>query len=231
MNENKPPFTDQLNQFGESQLANVSAHDLHTSTVQLLLATVFFTGAAISIAKVTNTPRNTYHPLLRIFLQNNFGLSAERATGMIESNARLYKRFVLIERIYHAGWNAARDWNPASSNQSDDQNNTLKELLKKYHNLSMSELNIEGTKEQLIEPPKAEVIPAAEPEVVIVTPPSQWRRNLVLILLVVLISAVTYLLFFTNLFPEWRSTMETVSEKFFAPLFEKLFEIIQRLLE
>lgn len=219
MNDNSLPFADQLNQFGESHLANVSAHDIHSSTVQLLLATVFFTGAAISIAKITDTPRKNYHPLLRTFLEKNFRLSADRAEGMIESNARLYKRFVLIEKIYHAGWNAARDWKPGSNKHSD----TLKALLKKHSNLSMSELNIEGTKQQVIEPPKTETIQPITPEVVIVVPTSNWRRNLVLILIVVLISGVAYMLLFTNLFSGWRSTLETVSDKFFAPFFEKLF--------
>ena len=51
-----PSFSGQLEQFGEAQLADVSTHDINTSTAQLLLTTVFFTGAAISMAKQLNTP-------------------------------------------------------------------------------------------------------------------------------------------------------------------------------
>lgn len=61
------PFANQLEQFGETQLADISTHDINNSTVQLLLATVFFTGAAIAIAKLSKTPKKSYLAALRSF--------------------------------------------------------------------------------------------------------------------------------------------------------------------
>ena len=198
MNTTAPSFSGQLEQFGEAQLADVSTHDINTSTAQLLLTTVFFTGAAISMAKQLNTPKKTYLATLRTFFEDRFGLSNDRASGMIESNARLYKRFVLIEKTYHAGWNAAQAW----GQQTDGKNNELKELLKKYHNLSMSELNIEGTKEQIAAHPEVEATPSAEPETEKVMPPNRWWLKVLLTVLFALICGLLYVLFFTDLFPE-----------------------------
>ena len=193
---NDTPFADQLEQFSEAQLADVSTHNINTSTAQLLLATVFFTGAAISMAKQSNIPKKTYLATLRSFFEDRFGLSNDRASGMIESNARLYKRFVLIEKTYHAGWNAAQAW----GQQTDGKNNELKDLLKKHHNLSMSELNIEGTKEQIAAHPEVEAAPTTEP--VIVMTPTRWWLKVSLTVLFALICSLLYVLFFTDLFPE-----------------------------
>lgn len=220
-------FADQLEQFSEHQLAGVSLHGISTSTVQLLLTTIFFTGAAISLAKQSNTDNKTYRATLRLFLENHFGLSTNRASGMIESNARLYKRFVLIERAYQAGWDAIRNDN----NKAGNGNNELKALLKKYQNLSMSDLNSEGTKEQAVVPEEIEATPSIEPKALVVEPPSHLRRNILLILLIILACSAGYILFFTSYFSGLNLALENLIEEFIKPSLEHLSSFIRQYTE
>lgn len=188
MNENTDPLAQLLKQFGEAQLAEISTHDLRASTVHLILATAFFTGATIGMAKLHNVPRTAYLRTLRIFLERRFGLNADHAKGMIESNARLYKRYVLVERIYNAGLLAATDW----CKQDKVQGNELKLLLDKYPDLSMSGLNIEGTKEQKAAPVEVEVIAESKPVTteLVTPPPTRWGRTLLLLLLLIILISI-----------------------------------------
>lgn len=223
VNTNTHSFADQLEHFAERQLASVSMRDIHASTVQLLLCTVFFTGAAIAIARCTDTPKKTYLAALRRLLIERFGLSDERAAGMIESNARLYKRFVLIEKVYHAGWTAAGDPQPADARTATE----LKALLKKYRDLGMSGLNIEGTKQQAIDTTVDETVHPIEVEAVFVPPSSHWRQHALLVLLVVLLTGAGYLLFFTEYFSGFGATLGAMSETLGETLSETLKEIIE----
>lgn len=212
------PFADQLEQFAEHQLSGVSMRDIHASTVQLLLSTVFFTGAAIAIARRADTPKKIYLPALRRFMTEHFGLSDERAAGMIESNARLYKRYVLIEKVYHAGWAAASCEPPADPRTASE----LKALLNKYQDLGMSGLNIEGTKQQAIEDTVGEVVRPAEAEAVFVPPASRWRQDALLVVLVALLTGTGYLLFFTEYFAGFGATLEAITETLWETLGETL---------
>jgi hypothetical protein len=194
VNTSTNPLAEQFQQFGKAQLAEVSTRDLRDSTVHLILATAFFTGAAIGMAKLSDAPRKIYLRTLRIFLEKRFGLNADHATGLVESNARLYKRYVLIERIYNAGLLAANDWCKHDGSPADE----LNLLLKKYHDLSMSGLGIEGTKEQKIAPPEVEAIAKVEAPVVIAPPPTRWGRRLFLLMLIALLGLIGY----AAVFPE-----------------------------
>ncbi|MDX2465143.1 MAG: hypothetical protein QNK31_11620 [Porticoccus sp.] len=214
MNSTSPSFSDQLEKFSEAQLAEVSIHDIQASTVHLILTTVFFTGATIGIAKQSNTPKKIYLSILGTFLENRFGLNSERASGMIESNARLYKRYVLIEKIYNAGWKAARSRNQQTDKKSDE----LKTLLKKYQDLIMSALSLEGTKEQVVAAPvevEKIVITASQP--VVEETPTRWKRKALIITLLALIGGATYAALFTTLFstlePVLKSTLESIQEQ------------------
>jgi len=227
----QPSFSDQLDQFGAAQLAGVSTHDIHTSTIHLILSTVFFTGAAIGMAKQSNTPQKTYLSILCAFLENNFGLNSDKASGMIESNARLYKRYVLIEKIYNAGWAAARDWNQESGKQNDE----LKALLNQYRDLSMSDLSIEGTKEQVVAAPvEVEKIVATASQPVVEETPTRWKRKALLITLLALIGGATYAALFTNLFstlePILKSTLELIQEQLSELPLEEWFDKILSLI-
>lgn len=230
MSTTSPPFSEQFRQFGETQLAGISTHDIRKSTVHLILTTAFFTGAAIGMAKLSDTPKKIYLTALQHFLEAHFGLSIDNASGMIESNTRLYKRYVLIEKIYNAGWQSARDW----CQQADTQGDSLKTLLKQYHDLSMSSLNIEGVKDQQVAPVEVEVIAPAVTEPVIETPPTRWKRKLLLITLLALIGSATYAALFTNLFstlePALESTLESIQELLSALPLEKWLDKVRSLI-
>ncbi|MDT8384438.1 MAG: hypothetical protein RRB22_08485 [Gammaproteobacteria bacterium] len=227
MNTDTRPFANHLQQFAEHQLSGVSMRDIHASTVQLLLSTVFFTGAAIAIARRADTPKKIYLPVLRRLLIDRFGLSDERAAGMIESNARLYKRYVLIEKVYHAGWTAASDPRPADAQAATE----LKALLKKYQDLGMSGLNIEGTKQQSIDTAVDEAVRPAEAEAVFVPPSSHWRQNALLVLLVVLLTGAGYLLFFTEYFAGLGATLGAIAETLRETLGTTLGETLDKIIK
>ncbi|MBL1275407.1 MAG: hypothetical protein COB30_004920 [Ectothiorhodospiraceae bacterium] len=231
----------QLKNFGEAQLANVSTHDIRTSTVHLILTAAFFTGAVIGMAKTSDTPKKTYLKFLYLFLEENFGLSANNATGMIESNGRLYKRYVLMEKIYNAGWQAAGEFCNAENQYhevSDDlgyeslpeQNNVLKNLLYQYRDLSMSGLNIEGTKEQkpeapIIEKPAPIVIKPVSP-----LPQAPRKRRTFLFLLIVLLGSLSYYYFILNP-PTLKEVLEYFDQPFFIKMLEEAIKMTRLLIQ
>jgi len=225
-------LTAQLDQFGKAQLTEVSTRDLRASTVHLILATAFFTGAAIGMAKLSDTPRKVYLRVLRIFLEKRFGLNADHATGLVESNARLYKRFVLIELIYNAGWLSASEW----CKHPDTPNDELKLLLTKYKDLSMTGLNIEGTKQKATAPADIEHSVAVEKPLLVATTPTRSRRNTLLVLLIVLFASIGYLVFYTDhlssllpvLKPALQSALESLFQ-FIEPYIQPLTNAISNL--
>jgi len=207
-----PSHHEKLAQFGDLQLAELSTRDVCASTVHLILATAFFTGAAIGLATPLKANKKTYLASLCDFLENHFGLSAENAAGMVESNARLYKRYVLIEKIYNAGAQAALGWHKDSTIQDP----TLKNLLMQYQTLNMSGLNIEGVKEPKPTPVEIETIAHIEPVPEVVTRSPRWGRWLFWGLLIVLFGLVGFGLLFPEQIP--------------SPLLEILPESIRTLL-
>lgn len=183
------------------------------------------------MAKQSNTAKKIYLSTLHIFLENHLGLNSEKAAGMIKSNARLYKRYVLIEKIYKAGWKAAGNWNQ----QTDDKNGELKSLLKKYQNLSMTDLSLEGTKEQKVVPPEVAPVEPSIPTKVIIAPPStHWRRTVLLLILLAEVIGVAYLSLFTDLLtvliPVLESTLGQLSELLSTQSLDKLIDKIVSLL-
>jgi len=193
----QPRHHDQLAQFGDTQLTELSTRDICASTVHLILATAFFTGAAIGLAKSLKTPKKIYLASLQRFLETHFGLSGDNAQGMVESNARLYKRYILIEKIYNAGMQAARDWQP----DTDGNTSALKTLLTKYQTLNMSGLNIEGIKETKPAPVEIETIAQVEPAPVALTSPPRWGGRLFWLIFVLLLGLLAYGLLFPTHIP------------------------------
>jgi hypothetical protein len=218
VNTTPAPSSDRLKQFGETQLAGISTHDIQKSTVHLILTTAFFTGAAMGMAKLLDTPKKAYLNSLNCFLEEHFGLSADNAAGLIQSNARLYKRYVLIEKIYTAGWESARNW----CRQADTQSDALKMLLKQYQDLSMSGLNIEGIKEQTVNAPvEVEKIVTTASQPVVEEKPTRWKRKIFLITLLALFGGAMYAALFTNLF----STLEPILKSMRESIQEQLSEL------
>jgi hypothetical protein len=148
-----------LTRFGDHQLRGIKARDIHRVTAHLMVATVFFTGATIQLASRRRLPKAVYFPALQRYLSHTFGVPDKNAAGLVESNARLYKRYQLIENIYNQGWRAAKAWQ-----DGDEQGSSLLEpLLRRYHDLSMSTLGREGVKAQPVATPEVEEVAAAPP--------------------------------------------------------------------
>jgi hypothetical protein len=182
-------LSQQLTRFGDSQLAELSPRSICQSTAHLILATAFFSGAVVGLAKSCQASKQDYLAVLQQFLAERFGLSAQNAGGMIESNARLYKKYKLIENIYHDGWRGAADW----LQQGDKPGETLASLLAKHHDLSMSQLHIEGTKEQTVVPPAVEEVIPVAPTTEVVTADKPRRRWLRWLLFLAVAATVAYL--------------------------------------
>jgi len=193
----QPSHHDQLCAFAEYQLGTLSTRDICASTVHLILATAFFTGAAIGLAKALKAPKKTYLASLRTLLQDRFGLSADNAVGLIESNARLYKRYVLIEQIYSAGLQAAQHW----TSQSDAPKTALTDLLQRYRDLSMSGLNVEGVKQPKPAPAPVESITNADIQPAPTPPPPRWGRRLAWLLFFSLLGLLVAGLLFPEAIP------------------------------
>lgn len=222
----------QLNQFGEAQLAEVSTRELRASTVHLILATAFFTGATIGLAKQSNTPRKIYLRTLRTFLETHFGLNADHAAGLVKSNARLYRRYVLVELVYNAGWLSSSEWCKQASTSGDE----LKLLLNKYQNLSMNGLGVEGTKEKTVEPAEVEATVAVKKTPIVETSPAPSRRLMVVLLLLLLFSSAAYLILYTDQlstrFPLLKPALQSTLNHFFQftdQLIKRLSEIVSNI--
>lgn len=230
-NSQSDALTAELKKFGDAQLAEISASDLRASTVHLILATSFFTGAVMGMAKLNNVPRNVYLYTLRVFFEKRFGLNADHAAGMIESNGRLFKRYVLIDRVFNAGRLSGLEWHKTNSSQNNVQGNELKLLLDKYPDLSMSGLNVEGTKEE-----KKAPAPKPAPVVTVETvteipepPPTRWGRTLLLLILLMLLICVGGVFLFeqqlTPYLPELAPLLDSV-RTFFAKLSTTVLDAI-----
>jgi len=149
----------QLRQFADAQLHSITPGKITRVTVHLILTTAFFSGALLSFAKAQKRRKADYLPILIDFLADTFSLSHENAAGMVESNARMYKRYVLVETIYQQGWEAAQQWPQDKAANSDK----LCAILHRYQQLSMSGLNIDGIKEIPQAPTEVEaLIPVIE---------------------------------------------------------------------
>jgi len=161
------PLAATLDAFSHHQLSGLRAGDITGVTSHLILATAFFTGATIRLAAAGRQPKSAYLPVLRRFLASTFGLDEDRAAGLVESNARLYKRYRLIDRIYHDGWHTAQHWLQDAAATPP----ALKTLLAELHDLSMSNLNVEGVKEEQSAPAEVEAIAREQPAPTTVAPP------------------------------------------------------------
>jgi hypothetical protein len=220
---------EQLSRLADEQLAALSTHDICASTVHLILAVAFFTGAAIGLAKQLRQPKNIYLASLRSLLQTRFGLEAHNASGMIESNARLYKRYVLIEKIYNAGLQAA-----LAGRQPRDHH-ALKSLLTEYADLSMSGLNIEGTKEPSSVPSEVAALEEIAPIISkLATQPSHRGRTLFLLLMIALITSGAFFLFYRDglaaMFPDLQPVVATWIERLMKDVVEPVRQWLEQLI-
>lgn len=150
---------DSLNAFGKIQLEGTNAKRIPQVTAHLMVATAFFTGATIQLASRRRLPKSVYLPALQRYLAHTFGLPERNAAGLVESNARLYKRYVLIENIYNHGWEAGKAWQEIDGRGAS----ALAPLLQRYRDLSMATLGVEGIKEKPDVTPEIQEIAAVEP--------------------------------------------------------------------
>ncbi|NOX76659.1 MAG: hypothetical protein GXP17_08655 [Gammaproteobacteria bacterium] len=189
------PLAATLHTFSRHQLAGMRAGDITNVTTHQILTTAFFTGATIHLAAADKQPKSVYLPVLRQFLARTFDLNEERAAGLLESNARMYKRYTLVDRVYHEGWKTAQDWRQ----ENGATQSVLKTLLREFQDLSMSDLNIEGVKEEQATLPEIEAIVATETTPVSVAPPTRRMASIIYWLLLLGVFAIAG---YFALFPE-----------------------------
>ena len=180
----------QLKRFSDAQLAGLSPAKITAVTAHLILTASFFTGAIMCLAANKGLKKADYLPALKFFLAETFGLTPEHAAGLIESNARMYKRYKLIEKVYQRGWAAAQAW------QQDNTSSTtvLKDLLGEHHDLSMSDLHLEGIKQPPA--PKPATLEEAAAEETAPPPARRSRLSLWLLLLLLTAAAAGYYWYF-----------------------------------
>jgi hypothetical protein len=184
----------QLTAFGQAQLASLRTRDITDTTVHLILTVAFFTGATIQFASRHKLPKSRYLPALQDFLASTFGLDGKHAAGLVESNTRLYKNYTLIEQVYNSGWRSAQDWTQDKQQATD----ALQALLKKYRNLSMADLGIEGVKEKAPAPITVEISTKPEPVATTASVTKPPRRLLPWLIVLTLLGVAVYF----SLFPE-----------------------------
>lgn len=210
-------FTEQLDAFSHQQLTNLNPSEINRITAHLTITTAFFTGATIFLAGKYQAPKPAYIKGLKNFLVNTFGIAEKNAAGLIESNARMYKRYTLIENAYNQGWQSAKSW-VASPTVAD---NALHTLLQRHNSLSMADLNIEGVKEDKRAPVAIEEIthvemapaPASDQ-----TPARRWPVLLWLLLLT-LLSGITYSLILPEHLPSLlRNVLQPLSDNLYQLL-------------
>lgn len=203
-------FTEQLDAFSRHQLTSLKPSEINRITTHLMITTSFFTGATIYLAGKCQAPKPVYLKGLKNLLMNTFGMAEKNAAGLIESNARMYKRFTLIENAYNQGWQSAKSWvtSPSSSDKA------LYSLLQQHHDLSMSNLSIEGIKENKSAPAEIEEIAHVEMAPVPEKAPSRrlWPVLLWLILLT-LLSSIIYALILPEQLPALlREALQPLSD-------------------
>lgn len=209
-------FTQQLDAFCQQQIASLQTAEITKVTTHLIITTAFFTGAAIYFAKISKVSKNVYLDALKNILMESFNLAAKNAQGLLESNNGLYKRYRLIDKIYDIGWQAAQIWHkePAASS------NTLGKLLKKYQNLGMSDLAIEGIKEEMPMPAAREANTQTRPV------KKAGRRNLnprLVVLLWLLMASLIGAMLLIVFFPQY---LPPTLEEILWPLREFVVKII-----
>lgn len=214
MSNNNDNLTQLLDTFCRKQLAIMQAADIPQVTTHLILSTAFFTGAAMYLGKTCQVSKPVYMQAVKKQLMETFKLGEENAGGLLDSSARMYKRYKLIEKTYNLGWQTARNW---SKDPQGDQL-TLARLLKKYHNLSMSDLSIEGVKEEMpIPSAKKESAPEAPQKTGVEETPRPSRAPLLLLLLMVIIAALLLGLFLPDYLP-------SPLKEFVQPLKQKIID-------
>jgi hypothetical protein len=100
----------------------------------------------------------------------------------------------------------------------------------------MSELGIEGTREQEAEPKKVEKTTPTAPvaESVLAVPPSRWKRKVLALIIFILIGGVAYATFFPEQFSALaailKPTLEHVSKLFSALPLDELLNKVRSLI-
>ena len=192
-------FSNQLDSFGREQMAGLKSAEITRTTTHLILATAFFTGAILFLANHHGIPKPRCLKILITFLARTFGLAEQNASGLIASNARMYKRYTLIENIYKAGWKSAK-----ARVQEQSSELSLKSLLTRYHDLGMSNLSIEGIKAETTVKESSPPTPVPAEEPVLETEPASCSLTTILIrvVIVMLLGAVVYVYYHPEKLPQ-----------------------------
>jgi hypothetical protein len=130
--------------FAHAQMSDFVRQQIEESTFLELAACAFFCGAEGQFRKLSKINWRDSHASLVDVVMDIGNIGHSKTNALIETIDRLAKKYYLIENIVEQGKTAADQW----LNCQDDEEPPLQELVKKYQNLTMFDLGIEGTNEQ-----------------------------------------------------------------------------------
>ncbi|MFQ5470019.1 MAG: hypothetical protein ACE5EH_06870 [Gammaproteobacteria bacterium] len=142
--KNLKAVSELFTQFADNQLASIKLAFITQSTASMILACSYFAGALRYFYENQTVSPDEYFSTLEALLMDRFKMNSVNASGLIESNERLFNKYQYIENIYNYGWSTAKAWLNDEGNETDN----LFDLHERYKRLSMSDLGIEGIKEK-----------------------------------------------------------------------------------
>ncbi len=174
---NIPQETALIAAFAATQMSDWVRQRIEESTFLELAVCAFFFGAQAQFRKFSpeDSPAN-WKQLIAVVMDIG-NISESKTIALIKTIYRLADRYYLIENIIEQGRSAAEQW----LNCRDNSDEPLHSLVRKYQNLSMFDLGIEGVNENY----QQQVLYAAVDQSV----GKLRRRALVLLLIIAVLAA------------------------------------------
>lgn len=126
--------------FAETQMSSFVRQQIEESTFLELATCAYFCGAESQLRKQSKLNWRASHASLIEVVMDICNISKSKTIALINTINRLEKRYHLMENIVDQGKKAADQW----LNCEDMDSAPLTDLVKKYKNLTMFDLGIEG---------------------------------------------------------------------------------------
>lgn len=126
--------------FAETQMSPFVRQQIEESTFLELATCAYFCGAEMQLRKQSKLNWRASHASLIVVVMDVCDISKSKTIALINTINRLSKRYHLMESIVDQGKKAADQW----LNCEEMDSPPLIELVKKYKNLTMFDLGIEG---------------------------------------------------------------------------------------
>lgn len=131
---------EQLTSFGHHEFSAVGIGEIAQSTAAMVCACSFIAGGLKYFAVQTKASKEEYFRVLSRYIAETFNMTMDNAFGFVESNERLFHKYLLIEKAYRLGYTAAQD----DSGDDDHEHVHFKNFYERYQHVTMSDLDIEG---------------------------------------------------------------------------------------